>query len=220
MRGLHAQIREEVARREQTDQIKPGPGGIREIEFLAQVFQLIRGGRDPALQIRPTLAVLALLARKKLLPDAAFAELSEAYVFLRRLEHRLQYLDDAQTHELPESNGDRALVAQVMGFDSWDAFRAGLDRHRARVSAQFEQVFSVEEIPKHALAPLWSDPEQTEARLAQLGFRDAAAAAARLAAVNARPRQTPLPPGPPAPLYALLPEEFTPTAARGNPHLP
>ena len=90
MRELHAQIREEVARRELSDQIKLGPGGIREIEFIAQVFQLIRGGRDPALQIRPTLAVLALLAQKKLLPDSASLELSEAYVFLRRLEHRLQ----------------------------------------------------------------------------------------------------------------------------------
>src|SRR5882672_1146717 len=101
MRELHAQIREEVARRELSDQIKLGPGGIREIEFIAQVFQLARGGRDPALQIRPTLAVLALLAQKNLLPDSASLELSEAYVFLRRLEHRLQYLDDAQTHELP-----------------------------------------------------------------------------------------------------------------------
>src|SRR5258707_10683369 len=160
MRELHAQIREEVARRELTDQIKLGPGGIREIEFIAQPFQLIRGGRDPTLQIRPTLAVLALLAQKKLLPDAAFAELSEAYVFLRRLEHRLQYLDDAQTHELPSRTEDRALVAQAMGFDSWDAFRAALGAHRARVSSQFEQVFSVEEVPKHALAPLWTGRAQ------------------------------------------------------------
>src|SRR2546425_8916648 len=114
MRELHAQIREEVARRELSDQIKLGPGGIREIEFIAQAFQLARGGRDPALQIRPTLAVLALLAQKKLLPAAAFQELSGAYVFLRRLEHRLQYLDDAQTHELPEGMEDRSLVARAM----------------------------------------------------------------------------------------------------------
>src|SRR5437870_3632371 len=90
MRELHAQIREEVARRELSDQIKLGPGGIREIEFIAQVFQLVRGGRDPTLQIRPTLKVLALLAQKNLLPRAGSEELSEAYVFLRRLEHRLQ----------------------------------------------------------------------------------------------------------------------------------
>src|SRR5258707_7476390 len=218
MRELHAQIREEVARRELSDQIKLGPGGIREIEFIAQAFQLIRGGRDPTLQIRPTLAVLALLAQKKLLPDAAFAELSEAYVFLRRLEHRLQYLDDAQTHELPESNEDRSLVAQAMGFDSWDAFRAGLDRHRARVSSQFEQVFSVEEIPKHALAPLWSDPEQTEARLAQLGFRDAAGAAARLAAVRAGARYAGLPQASRARFDALIPRGIEQSAAREDPH--
>src|SRR6266571_4282116 len=159
MRELHAQIRGEVARRELSDQIKLGPGGIREIEIIAQVFKLIHGGRDPALQIRPTLKVLALLAQKNLLPDAAFEELSEAYVFLRRLEHRLQYLDDAQTHELPEGAEDRSLVARAMGFDSWDAFRAALEAHRARVSSHFEQVFSVEEVSKHALAPLWTGAE-------------------------------------------------------------
>src|SRR5229473_4184979 len=191
MRELHAQIREEVARRELSDQIKLGPGGIREIEFIAQAFQLIRGGRDPALQIRPTLAVLALLAQRKLLPDDAVKELSEAYVFLRRLEHRLQYLDDAQTHELPGRAEERALVARAMGFDSWEAFRAALDRHRVRVSSQFEQVFSVEEVPKHALAPLWTGSEP--GRLAQLGFRDAAGTAARLAALRSGPRYEGLP---------------------------
>jgi glutamate-ammonia-ligase adenylyltransferase len=215
MRELHAQIREEVARRELSDQIKLGPGGIREIEFIAQVFQLIRGGRDPALQIRPTLAVLALLAQKKLLPDSASLELSEAYVFLRRLEHRLQYLDDAQTHELPEGTEDRALVARAMGFDSWDAFRAALGAHRARVSAQFEQVFSVEEIPKHALAPLWTGPEQ--ARLAQLGFRDTAGAAARLAAVRSGARYAGLPQASRARFDALIPRVIEQSAAREDP---
>jgi glutamate-ammonia-ligase adenylyltransferase len=217
MRELHAQIREEVARRELSDQIKLGPGGIREIEFIAQVFQLIRGGRDPALQIRPTLAVLALLAQKKLLPDDAFLELSEAYVFLRRLEHRLQYLDDAQTHELPSRTEDRALVARAMGFDSWDAFRAGLDRHRARVSSQFEQVFSVEEIPKHALAPLWTGSEQTEGRLAQLGFRDASGAAARLAAVRSGARYAGLPQASRARFDALIPRVIEQSASREDP---
>src|SRR4029077_9117943 len=106
MRELHAQIRAEVARRELADQIKLGPGGIREIEFIAQAFQLIRGGRDAALQARATLEVLSLLAAKNVLPKAAVDELSEAYVFLRRLEHRIQYLDDAQTHELPRDDED------------------------------------------------------------------------------------------------------------------
>jgi len=217
MRELHAQIREEVARRELSDQIKLGPGGIREIEFVAQVFQLARGGRDPALQIRPTLAVLALLAQKKLLPSAAFEELSRAYVFLRRLEHRLQYLDDSQTHELPEGTGDRALVARAMGFPSWDAFRAALEAHRARVSAHFEQVFSVEEVSKHALAPLWTGSEQTETRLVQLGFRDAAGTAARLAAVRSGPRYHGLPQASRARFDALIPRIIEESAAQEDP---
>src|SRR5712664_3998007 len=215
MRELHAQIREEVARRELTDQIKLGPGGIREIEFIAQAFQLVRGGRDPALQIRPTLEVLALLAQKKLLPDAAFLELSEAYLFLRRLEHRLQYLDDAQTHELPGRAEDHRLVARAMGFDSWDAFRAALGAHRARVSSQFELVFSVEEVPKHALARLWTGSEQE--RLAQLGFRDAAGAAARLAAVRSGARYAGLPQASRARFDALIPRVIEQSAARENP---
>jgi glutamate-ammonia-ligase adenylyltransferase len=217
MRELHAQIREEVARRELTDQIKLGPGGIREIEFIAQAFQLVRGGRDPALQIRPTLKVLALLAQKKLLPAAAFEELSRAYVFLRRLEHRLQYLDDAQTHELPGRTEDRSLVARAMGFDSWDAFRAALEAHRARVSWHFEQVFSVEEVPKHALAPLWIGSEQTEERLAQLGFRDAAGTAARLASVRSGARYAGLPQASRARFDALIPRIIEESAARKDP---
>src|SRR5262249_13502396 len=165
---LHAQIRAEVARRELSDQIKLGPGGIREIEFIAQAFQLIRGGRDRALQVRPTLAGPGPLAQKGLLPRAAFEELSEAYVSPRRLEHRLQYLDDAQTHELPEEPGDRLLLARAMGFAAWDSFRAALDARRERVSWHFEQLFSVEEAPRHALAPLWAG-EQTREGVAQLG---------------------------------------------------
>src|SRR5947207_2410795 len=217
MRELHAQIREEVAKRELSDQIKLGPGGIREIEFIAQVFQLARGGRDPALQIRPTLAVLALLAQKKLLPAAAFEELSKAYVFLRRLEHRLQYLDDAQTHELPEATGDRALVARAMGFQSWDAFRVALEAHRARVSSHFGQVLSVEDVSKHALAPLWTGSEQTETRLAQLGFRDAAGTAARLAAVRSGPRYEGLPHSSRGRFDALIPRIIEESAAQEDP---
>ena len=216
MRELHAQIREEVARRELSDQIKLGPGGIREIEFIAQVFQLARGGRDPALQIRPTLAVLALLAQKKLLPAAVFEELSGAYVFLRRLEHRLQYLDDAQTHELPEGTEDRSLVARAMGFDSWDALRAALEAHRARVSAHFEQVFSVEEVSKHALAPLWTGSE-AETRLAQLGFRDATATAARLAALRSGPRYGGLPQASRSRFDTLIPRIIEESAAQEDP---
>jgi len=213
MRELHAQIRAEVARRELSNQIKLGPGGIREIEFIAQAFQLIRGGRDPSLQARPTLAVLALLAQKGLLPAAAHEELSDAYVFLRRLEHRLQYLDDAQTHDLPEGAADRLLVARAMGFAAWDSFRVALDQRRARVSWHFEQLFSTQEAPTHALAPLWAG-DNAEERLARLGFRDSEAAAARLAAVRSGARYTGLPEASRARFDALIPRIIEVSAER------
>src|SRR5258706_15062545 len=119
MRRLHAEVRRDVARRELADHVKLGPGGIREIEFVAQALQLIRGGRDAELTVQPTLSVLELLSRKRHLPESAAQELSAAYVFLRNVEHRLQYLDDPQTHELPAGAEDRARVAQMAGFEAW-----------------------------------------------------------------------------------------------------
>ncbi|MGQ0653322.1 MAG: bifunctional [glutamate--ammonia ligase]-adenylyl-L-tyrosine phosphorylase/[glutamate--ammonia-ligase] adenylyltransferase [Betaproteobacteria bacterium] len=142
MRGLHAEVRREVARRELRANVKLGPGGIREIEFVAQALQLVRGGRDPELTARPTLQALELLAEKGMLPPQAKDELSAAYVFLRRLEHRLQYLDDAQRHDLPEDGEDRGRVARMMGYASWQAFAAALEAHRASVSRHFEAVFA------------------------------------------------------------------------------
>jgi glutamate-ammonia-ligase adenylyltransferase len=137
MRDLHAQIRREVARKDMVDHVKLGPGGIREIEFIAQVFQLIRGGRDPALQIRPTLSVLKLLVERKLIPAETESELREAYVFLRRLEHRLQYVEDKQTHMLPVDAAGRAVIARSMDFPDWPAMLVVLDDHRNKVSRTF-----------------------------------------------------------------------------------
>jgi len=142
MRRLHAEVRREVARRELAEHIKLGPGGIREIEFVAQALQLVRGGREPALAVRPTLEVLARLAERRTLPEAAARELAEAYVFLRRLEHRLQYLDDAQTHTLPGQAGDRERIAAMAGFANWQAFYARLEEIRAQVTRHFEAVFA------------------------------------------------------------------------------
>jgi glutamate-ammonia-ligase adenylyltransferase len=152
MRELHAQIRREVAKKDMADNVKLGPGGIREIEFIAQVFQLIRGGRDTPLQIKPTLQVLKLLAERGILSLDAAVELTSAYNFLRRLEHRLQYLDDAQTHSLPVVAEDRVRVAKAMGFASFEALLEELDDHRATVSRHFEQVFADPNHGQHALA--------------------------------------------------------------------
>ncbi len=142
MRQLHAEVRREVARRELAEHVKLGPGGIREIEFVAQALQLARGGRDPALTERKTLRVLALLGERNLLPAQAVSELGAAYVFLRKVEHRLQYLDDAQRHDLPEDAEDRARLARMSGFSSWNEFREVLEKHRLAVSRHFEAVFA------------------------------------------------------------------------------
>src|SRR5229473_2993288 len=142
MRRLHAEVRREVARRELADHVKLGPGGIREIEFVAQALQLIRGGRDAALTTRPTREALKRLAERRLLPAEAARELSDAYGFLREVEHRLQYLDDAQRHDLPEEEEDRARLAKMAGFASWEAFSARLQSVRGAVSRHFESVFA------------------------------------------------------------------------------
>jgi glutamate-ammonia-ligase adenylyltransferase len=184
MRDLHAQIRREVARKDMANNVKLGPGGIREIEFIAQVFQLIRGGRDRTLQIKPTLEVLKQLVDRDQLDLDAVVELSSAYRFLRRLEHRLQYLDDAQTHALPEIPDDQARVAQAMGFGNYEALLNELDDHRQSVARHFEAIFADPNEADHALDPVWSDADGHGAELAELGFQDTAALCARLAALK------------------------------------
>jgi [glutamine synthetase] adenylyltransferase / [glutamine synthetase]-adenylyl-L-tyrosine phosphorylase len=218
MRDLHAQIRAEVARRDLADHIKLGPGGIREIEFIAQAFQLIRGGRDAALQVRPTLRVLALLAGRGVLPQEAADRLAEAYVFLRQLEHRLQYLDDAQTHTLPRDDADRALVAGAMGHASWEEFVAALNTHRECVSNQFEQVFSSQDAPQHRLTSLWHGEldEAAEKRLASMGYRSPSDLAARLRAIRASARYTDLPEASRGRFDQLIPRLIELSAAREN----
>ena len=208
MRELHAQIRREVARRDRANNIKLGPGGIREIEFIAQVFQLIRGGRDTCLQLRPTLKVLALLAERGILTAESVAELSQAYDFLRRLEHRLQYLDDAQTHDLPDSDEDRVRIARAMNFADYAAMVEVLDRHRAAVSRHFEHVFGDPAEEGHTLDGMWAAAEnesQAEPILAKLGYRDPPAAARRLAAIHSGNRYQQLPNHIRSRLDALIP---------------
>ena len=177
MRSLHAQIRREVAKKDMADNVKLGPGGIREIEFIAQVFQLIRGGREWALQIRPTLSVLNLLEERGILARDVVSELVGAYDFLRRVEHRLQYLDDAQTHSLPTSPEDGLRIAKSMGYASYEAFLVELDDHRANVSRHFETVFADPTQGEHALAAVWSSAGQEgqDESFARLCYRAPAA---------------------------------------------
>lgn len=137
LRAMKAAIAAEVARKELSDDIKRGPGGIREIEFLVQALQLIRGGREPALRERRLLPALeALVAAGHVRADAG-ASLAAAYRFLRRLENRLQMLRDQQVHALPDAAEDRARIARGLGYPDFDALQADLSAHRDTVSAEF-----------------------------------------------------------------------------------
>ncbi len=216
MRRLHAEVRREVERRELAEHVKLGPGGIREIEFVVQALQLVRGGRDPELALRPTLEALARLAARRLLPEAAARELTEAYVFLRRVEHRLQYLDDRQTHTLPSDADDRARVAAMCGFGAWDAFAAALETQRARVTRHFQAVFA--EAQDNGAGELWQDDREALAHaLAARGYRDPAGSAARLAAVRASQRYQNLPKDSRRRFDALAPALAAAAAASADP---
>jgi glutamate-ammonia-ligase adenylyltransferase len=208
MRDLHAQIRREVMRKDKADNIKLGPGGIREIEFIAQVFQLIRGGQLASLQMRPTRTLLHQLAAYGLMPEAQTTELEATYVFLRNLEHRLQYLDDAQTQTLPHDLDDRRRVAIAMGYADWEGFEAHLNSLRKKVAGQFEQVFGApqEDQSNHPLAGLCDAPaEEAQARLAHAGYSDPAAALNQLQTLRQSNRYNSLPAGNKAMLDGLLP---------------
>jgi glutamate-ammonia-ligase adenylyltransferase len=215
LRGLHAQIRREVAKKDMASNIKLGPGGIREIEFIAQVFQLIRGGREPGLQIRPTCDALGRLADQGQLPQAAQQGLCRAYDFLRRLEHRLQYLDDAQTQCLPTAPGDQALVAQAMGFEDYPGLLCALDVHRSVVSQHFEAVFAAPKQSISAVLPPAGD--DIVPPLERLGYGDPAALAARVRAIREGARFAQLSEVARGRFDALLPLAMTAAAQTASP---
>ncbi|WP_029148587.1 bifunctional [glutamate--ammonia ligase]-adenylyl-L-tyrosine phosphorylase/[glutamate--ammonia-ligase] adenylyltransferase [Methylophilus sp. 5] len=144
MRDLKVQIQRDVVQRRMSDNIKLGRGGIREVEFIAQVFQLIRGGQVPDLQIKPTLAVLDCLAARSMLPAADVAELKQSYIYLRNLEHRLMYIDDQQTQDLPDSETYRGYLLQMLKQPDWASFKAELNVHRDRVQRFFDDTFKDE----------------------------------------------------------------------------
>ena len=195
MRSMHAQIRAEVKRQEarhpeRSNNIKLGRGGIREVEFLAQVFQLIRGGRETDLRDRSTRATLRTLATKNLLSADIVEQLLEAYTFLRNLEHRLQYLDDAQTHTLPPHENDQLRIAHSMGYQDVATLLHALDTHRTMVATQFDAIFSDKQNSdaKHhgddvTLCMLSDSKETIETVLNELGFSNASTAAERLLSV-------------------------------------
>ncbi|EPP0955264.1 bifunctional [glutamate--ammonia ligase]-adenylyl-L-tyrosine phosphorylase/[glutamate--ammonia-ligase] adenylyltransferase [Cronobacter dublinensis] len=145
LRNMKGMIAREVRRRGLTDNIKLGAGGIRETEFIVQVFQLIRGGREPSLQQRSLLPTLTAIEQLHLLTPDDAACLRDAYLFLRRLENLLQSINDEQTQTLPGDALNRARLAWAMGEADWEALTARLERHMAGVRRVFNELIGDED---------------------------------------------------------------------------
>ena len=217
MRSLHSQIRLEVQRRDRSNNIKLGPGGIREIEFTAQVFQLIRGGSDARLRIYPTRSVLNFLATDGQLSSETVSNLIDAYNFLRNLEHRLQYLDDQQTQDIPDAPEDQARLAQGMGYADYAALLTQLNLHRALVSAQFEQIFGEQETQSPEIWHEDIDEIELHSVLSKLNYRAIADTAQHLLQLRHGTRYRQLPEPSRLRVNKLLPQFITLSAAQGDP---
>ena len=200
LRTMKQLIQQEVRRKGMADNIKLGSGGIREIEFIAQAFQLIHGGRDLSLQQRPLLKVLATLEGQGYLPAAVVDELREGYEFLRYTEHAIQAIADRQTQMLPDDELDRARVAFMMGFADWSAFHERLMHWRSRTAWHFAQVIADPDEDAEASdalviggewLPLWEETRDADSACRQLqeaGFSDARQALERLEDLRASPQ--------------------------------
>ncbi len=200
LRTMKQLIQQEVRRKGMADNIKLGAGGIREVEFIAQAFQLIHGGRDLSLQQRPLLKVLSTLEGQGYLPPAVITELREGYEFLRYTEHAIQAIADRQTQMLPEGAVDQARIAFMLGYTDWSAFHEQLMYWRGRVDWHFRQVIadpdedeseSGEVIVGGEWLPLWEEAQDEEAACRQLqeaGFNDAAKALKQLAGLRSSPQ--------------------------------
>ncbi len=229
MRDLKTQIERDVVQRSMQDNIKLGRGGIREIEFIAQVFQLIRGGQDASLQIKPTLSVLRLLQNKGLLDADAVCELSQAYVFLRNLEHRLMYVEDQQTQDLPKTDTAKARIALAMNFAGWPSFYAQLEAYRKSVQQHFDAIFQAEE-PMQATSSHQSSHQSVkdvwqgiiadndaEECLVNIGYSESKETLRRLHALHASAKYQQLPVLSRQRFDALMPSVIILAAAEANP---
>ncbi len=179
LRRMKGSIAREVRRKGLEDDIKRGPGGIREIEFFGQIFQLIRGGVVPALQVRPICRVLSVLAQEGLVSTETARAMTAAYRFLRMVEHRLQEFRDQQTHRLPTGEDSRERLAFAAGFSTWEAFSEALAFHRRTVHDHFNALLapggeqSGPDEAETALAGIWrseAGSEEGRRTLGEIGF--------------------------------------------------
>ncbi len=179
LRSLKMQITQELRRKDRMDNIKLGPGGIRECEFIGQVFQLIRGGNEKSLQVRPILEVLHRLGELGLLTKTDAEQLKNSYCFLRRVENHIQQYKDQQTHDLPMSDEAQQRLAYSLDYPDWNSFKEQLNVVRSIVHAVFDQVFSVSKqaIKDQRSLLVWTgaaDDAELQVYLSELGFQQAA----------------------------------------------
>ncbi len=176
LREMKSMIATQLRQKGMEDNIKLGAGGIREIEFIGQIFQLIYGGRDQPLQQRPILTILDVLADRQLLSDYAVTDLKASYDFLRRAEHRIQAWADQQTHMLPGDDDGKARIAYSMGFANWEGFLTELNTHRQQVQEHFEQLLTspqAEDETKQEGVALFTDNAAEKVNyLRELGYQD------------------------------------------------
>ncbi len=190
LREMKQLIRREVKRKGMESNIKLGPGGIREIEFIIQSFQLIHGGRDRSLQERNLLSVLSTLLSKHYFSTDEASELKAAYIFLRNLEHAIQSIADRQTQDLPKGSETQARVAFSMGQKDWSELLSTLQEHRQHVTTHFDAVIADPETADNKETThsdqweaLWLDQlseEEEQQLMAQEGFKDIGASRKRL----------------------------------------
>jgi glutamate-ammonia-ligase adenylyltransferase len=222
LRGMKQMITAEVRRRGLQSDVKLGHGGIREVEFIAQCFQLIRGGRDLGLQQRELLAVLQECGALGCLPVPVVEELRAAYLFLRDSEHAIQGYEDRQTQALPADALARLALATVMGFHSWDDYLRELDEHRARVAGHFNDLIAD---PGDTAEPdteddqrLWGE-ELSESALAELGYLRVRETLQRLQALQQSARVATLQPEGRARLEQFMPRLLQDCAETDEPDL-
>ncbi|WP_417345331.1 bifunctional [glutamate--ammonia ligase]-adenylyl-L-tyrosine phosphorylase/[glutamate--ammonia-ligase] adenylyltransferase [Ferrimonas sp.] len=179
LRRMKALIESQLRRSSLTNNIKLGRGGIREVEFVVQTHQLIRGGRQPALRRQPLMPVLAELARSNCINGRDHKRLLEGYRFLRRLENLLQALDDKQTQTLPDSNDDQLRLALSMGFEEWGSLRQALAEHMENIHLVFKETIGGDEQEEEELGELpalWQHPDPDVEEILQESGLDAALA--------------------------------------------
>ena len=183
LREMKQKIEREVTRKGMKGNIKLGPGGIREVEFFGQIFQLIRGGVNIEYQFPGILKILKVLAADHNIPGQVSEELATAYVFLRYVENRLQMADDQQTHALPLDAPGQSCLALSMGFTGWEAFSKVLEGHMRRVHHHFHSLLVKDDEnagmdgQMRAICDMWnnlSDDETNLKQLAAIGFQQPA----------------------------------------------